>query len=175
MNDETLNYANRLRGEMEHVEKVLNRIEKKDTMVEIMFNNSGYGCGSIGSDYISDKEVSEIKSNLVKLIRVRAETRLEELKKNLPTYKSYSKMIKVTTPDELHRVLAKMDEMGVVWCLGGHKASWNEDILAERLFASEILLEIVPHYDARAGKLIRLISWQQPMTADEFLQDHNDE
>lgn len=84
-------------------------------------------------------------------------------------------MIKVTTPDELHRVLAKMDEMGVVWGLGGPKASWNEDILAERLFASEILLEIVPHYDARAGKLIRLICWQQPMTADEFLQDHNDE
>lgn len=81
MNDETLNYANRLRGEMEHVEKVLNRIEKKDTMVEIMFNNSGYGCSSIESEYISDKEVSEIKSNLVKLIRVRAETRLEELKK----------------------------------------------------------------------------------------------
>lgn len=84
-------------------------------------------------------------------------------------------MIKVTTPDELHRVLAKMDEMGVVWNLGGHKASWNEDILAEGLFASEILLEIVPHYDARTGKLMRLICWQQPMTAEEFLQDQNEE
>lgn len=81
MNDEILNYANRLKCEMERVEKVLNRIENKDTMVEILFNNSGYGCGSIGSEYISDKEVSEIKSNLVKLIRVRAEARLEELKK----------------------------------------------------------------------------------------------
>lgn len=50
-------------------------------MVEITFNNGGYGCGSIESDYISDKEVSEIKNNLVKLIRMRAEARLEELKK----------------------------------------------------------------------------------------------
>lgn len=29
MNDETLNYANRLRSEMAYVEKVLSRIEKK--------------------------------------------------------------------------------------------------------------------------------------------------
>lgn len=84
-------------------------------------------------------------------------------------------MIKVTTPDELHRVLAKMDEMGVVWSLGGRQASWLEDTLAEHLFASEILLEIVPHYDARTGKLIKLIYWQQPTTAEEFLQDQTED
>lgn len=81
MNDDTLNYANRIRSEMTYIEKMLKRIEKKDTMVEITFNNAGYGCGSIESDYISDKEVSEIKSNIIKLIRMRAEARLEELKK----------------------------------------------------------------------------------------------
>ena len=39
MNDDTLNYANRIRSEMGVVEKMLNRIEKKEAVVDITFNN----------------------------------------------------------------------------------------------------------------------------------------
>lgn len=46
MNDDTLNYANRIRSEMGVVEKMLNRIEKKEAVVDITFNNGGYGCCS---------------------------------------------------------------------------------------------------------------------------------
>lgn len=81
MNDDTLNYANRIRSEMACVEKMLTLIEKDITVVEITFNNGGYGCGSTHCDYISEKEVAETKDNIIKLIRLRAQARLAELQK----------------------------------------------------------------------------------------------
>lgn len=80
MNDDTLNYANRIRSEMGVVEKMLNRIEKKEAVVDITFNNGG-GCCSCQSDYFSDTEVTAIKNNITKQIRLRAQTRLAELQK----------------------------------------------------------------------------------------------
>lgn len=44
MNDDKLNYANRIRSEMRVVEKMLNRIEKKEAVVDITFRNGTYGC-----------------------------------------------------------------------------------------------------------------------------------
>ena len=81
MNDETLNKANRIRSEMGVVEKMLSRIESKDAVVEITFNNDGYGCCSCQSDYLSDAEVTAIKANITEQIRLRAQARLHELQK----------------------------------------------------------------------------------------------
>lgn len=81
MNDDTLNYANRIRSEMGVVEKMLNRIEKKEAVVDITFNNGGYGCCSCQSDYLSNTEVTAIKNNITEQIRLRAQTRLVELQK----------------------------------------------------------------------------------------------
>lgn len=61
------------------VERMLSRIEK-NTVVEILFSNGGACCSS-QSDYMSDKEVTETKNNIVKLIRIRAKAHLEELQK----------------------------------------------------------------------------------------------
>lgn len=81
MNDETLNRANRIRSEMGVVEKTLNRIEKKEAVVDITFSNGNYGCYSCQSDYLSDDEVTAIKTNITEQIRLRAQTRLAELQK----------------------------------------------------------------------------------------------
>lgn len=81
MNDETLNRANRIRSEMGVVEKTLNRIEKKEAVVDITFGNGNYGCCSCQSDYLSDDEVTAIKTNITEQIRLRAQTRLAELQK----------------------------------------------------------------------------------------------
>jgi hypothetical protein len=81
MNDDKLNYANRIRSEMRVVEKMLNRIEKKEAVVDITFSNGNYGCCSCQSDYLSDDEVTAIKTNITKQIRLRAQTRLAELQK----------------------------------------------------------------------------------------------
>lgn len=79
MNDETLNKANRIRMEMTDTENMLRRIEK-NAVIEISFNNGGYGC-SCQSDYLSDEEVAAIKANITEQIRLRAQTRLAELQK----------------------------------------------------------------------------------------------
>lgn len=81
MNDDTLNYANRIRSEMAVVEKMLNRIEKKEAVVDITFSNGNYGCCSCQSDYLSDDEVTAIKTNITEQIRLRAQARLAELQK----------------------------------------------------------------------------------------------
>ncbi len=81
MNDETLNYSIRIRNEIDIVEKMLDRIEKKDAVVEITFSNGNYGCCSCKSDYLSDEEVTAIKANITKQIRLRAYARLAELQK----------------------------------------------------------------------------------------------
>ena len=81
MNDDTLNYANRIRSEMCVVEKMLNRIEKKEEVVDITFSNGNYGCCLCKSDYLSDDEVTAIKTNITEQIRLRAQTRLAELQK----------------------------------------------------------------------------------------------
>lgn len=81
MNDETLNYANRIRSEMAIVEKMLDRIEKKEAVVDITFSNGNYGCCSCQSDYLSDDEVTAIKANITEQIRLRAQARLAELQK----------------------------------------------------------------------------------------------
>jgi hypothetical protein len=81
MNDETLNYAIRIRSEIDVVERMLNRIEKKEAVVDITFSNGNYGCCSCQSDYLSDEEVAAIKANITEQIRLRAQTRLAELQK----------------------------------------------------------------------------------------------
>lgn len=81
MNDDTLNYANRIRSEMGVVEKMLNRIEKKEAVVDITFSNGNYGCCSCQSDYLSVEEVTAIKTNITEQIRLRAQARLAELQK----------------------------------------------------------------------------------------------
>ena len=80
MNDETLNKANRIRMEMTDTENMLRRVEK-EAVIEISFNNGGYGCCSWQSDYLSDAEVTAIKNNITEQIRLRAQTRLVELQK----------------------------------------------------------------------------------------------
>ena len=80
MNDETLNKANRIRMEMTDTENMLRRVEK-EAVIEISFNNGGYGCCSCQSDYLSDAEVTAIKNNITEQIRLRAQTRLVELQK----------------------------------------------------------------------------------------------
>lgn len=81
MNDETLNYANRIRSEIGVMEKMLNRIEKKEAVVDITFSNGTYGCCSCQSDYLSDEVVTAIKANITDQIRLRAQARLAELQK----------------------------------------------------------------------------------------------
>lgn len=81
MNDETLNYANRIRSEMGVIEKMLSRIDNKDAVVDISFSNGNYGCCSCQSDYLSYEEVTAIKANITEQIRLRAQTRLAELQK----------------------------------------------------------------------------------------------
>lgn len=81
MNDETLIKANRIRSEMGVVEKILNRIEKKEAVVDITFSNGNYGCCSCQSDYLLDDEVTAIKANITEQIRLRAHARLAELQK----------------------------------------------------------------------------------------------
>lgn len=81
MNDETLNYAIRIRSEMGVVEKMLNRIEKKEAVVDMTFSNGSYGCCSCQSDYLTDEEIADIKADLTKLIHKRAQARLAELRK----------------------------------------------------------------------------------------------
>lgn len=80
MNDETLNKANRIRMEMTDTENMLRRVEK-DAVIEISFNNGGYGCCSCQSKYFSDEEVATIKANITEQIRLRAQARLHELQK----------------------------------------------------------------------------------------------
>ena len=80
MNDETLNKANRIRMEMTDTENMLRRVEK-EAVIEISFNNGGYGCCSCQSDYLSDAEVATIKANITEQIRLRAQARLHELQK----------------------------------------------------------------------------------------------
>lgn len=80
MNDETLNKANRIRMEMTDTENMLRRVEK-DAVIEISFNNGGYGCRSCQSKYLSDEEVATIKANITEQIRLRAQARLHELQK----------------------------------------------------------------------------------------------
>lgn len=80
MNDETLNKANRIRMEMTDTENMLRRVEK-DAVIEISFNNGGYGCCSCQSKYLSDEEVATIKDNITEQIRLRAQARLHELQK----------------------------------------------------------------------------------------------
>lgn len=81
MNDETLNYANRIRSEMGIVVKMLSRIENKDAVVDISFSNGNYGCCSCQSEYLSNEEVAAIKANITEQIRLRAQARLHELQK----------------------------------------------------------------------------------------------
>lgn len=81
MNDETLNKANRIRSEMDIIEKMLSRIENKEAVVDITFSNGNYGCCSCQSNYLSDDEVTAIKTNITEQIRLRAQTRLAELQK----------------------------------------------------------------------------------------------
>lgn len=81
MNDETLNYANRIRSEIGVMEKMLNRIEKKEAVVDITFSNGTYGYCSCQSDYLSDEVVTAIKANITDQIRLRAQARLAELQK----------------------------------------------------------------------------------------------
>lgn len=81
MNDDKLNYANRIRSEMRVVEKMLNHIEKKEAVVDITFSNGNYGCCSCQSDYLSYEEVTAIKANITQQIRLRAQARLHELQK----------------------------------------------------------------------------------------------
>lgn len=80
MNDETLNKANRIRMEMTDTENMLRRVEK-DAVIEILFNNGGYGSCSSQSKYLSDEEVATIKANITEQIRLRAQARLHELQK----------------------------------------------------------------------------------------------
>lgn len=80
MNDETLNKANRIRMEMTDTENMLRRVDK-DAVIEISFNNGGYGCCSCQSKYLSDEEVATIKANITEQIRLRAQARLHELQK----------------------------------------------------------------------------------------------
>lgn len=80
MNDETLNKANRIRMEMTDTENMLRRVEK-DAVIEISFNNGGYGCCSCQSKYLSAEEVATIKANITEQIRLRAQARLHELQK----------------------------------------------------------------------------------------------
>ena len=80
MNDETLNKANRIRMEMTDTENMLRRVEK-EAVIEISFNNGGYGCCSCQSKYLSAEEVATIKANITEQIRLRAQTRLVELQK----------------------------------------------------------------------------------------------
>lgn len=82
MNEETLLYGNRLSNEITDVKSMLRLIEnKQQPVVEITFNNSGYGCGSIHSIYLSVEEVEAIKNNITEQIRLRAQARLHELQK----------------------------------------------------------------------------------------------
>ena len=80
MNDETLNKANRIRMEMTDTENMLRRVEK-EAVIEILFNNGGYGCCSCQSKYLSAEEVATIKANITEQIRLRAQARLHELQK----------------------------------------------------------------------------------------------
>ena len=80
MNDETLNKANRIRMEMTDTENMLRRVEK-EAVIEISFNNGGYGCCSCQSKYLSAEEVATIKANITEQIRLRAQARLHELQK----------------------------------------------------------------------------------------------
>lgn len=82
MNEETLLCGNRLRNEIADVKSMLRLIENKNQpVVEITFNNGGYGCGSIHSGYLSVEEVEAIKTNITEQIRLRAQARLAELQK----------------------------------------------------------------------------------------------
>ena len=80
MNDETLNKANRIRMEMTDTENMLRRVEK-EAVIEISFNNGGYGCCSWQSKHLSAEEVATIKANITEQIRLRAQARLHELQK----------------------------------------------------------------------------------------------
>lgn len=82
MNEETLLYGNRLKNEITDVKSMLRLIENKNqSVVEITFNNCGYGCGSIHSNYLSVEEVEAIKTNITEQIRLRAQARLAKLQK----------------------------------------------------------------------------------------------
>ena len=80
MTDETLNKGNRIRMEMTDTENMLRRVEK-EAVIEISFNNGGYGCCSCQSKYLSAEEVATIKANITEQIRLRAQARLHELQK----------------------------------------------------------------------------------------------
>lgn len=84
-------------------------------------------------------------------------------------------MIKISTPPELHRVLAKLDQTDAAWDIAGHKASWLESELAEALRLADILLEMQSYYDAQHQKLITLLRWCHPITAEEYLKQDNNE
>lgn len=74
MNNETLNKALELKREIDKADAILNILEKGHA-VDISFNNGGYSCTSYTSDYLSEDEVAEVKDNITKLIRMRAQER----------------------------------------------------------------------------------------------------
>ena len=80
MKEETLNRANQIQSQMTIIKGMLSRIEKNPAL-EITFNNGSWGCCSNQSDYLTDEEVADIKADLTKRIRERAQARLAELQK----------------------------------------------------------------------------------------------
>lgn len=78
-------------------------------------------------------------------------------------------MIKITNADELHRVLARLDNADAVW-ESGHKPSSLESALAEHLRHEIIIVEMRPYYDPQSQKLLTLLRWSQPVPAEEFLK-----
>ena len=79
MDDQTFTQANKIKCRIDKVERMLKRIEMGD-IVEILFTD-GIGCAFRKSNYLSDEEISEFKSNITELIRLRVQARLEELQK----------------------------------------------------------------------------------------------
>lgn len=80
MNDETLKVANRIRSEMDSIERMLDKLEKGH-VVELSFNYCGWGISALPHPLLSEEELSDITNNIVKLICMRAEARLDQLKK----------------------------------------------------------------------------------------------
>lgn len=83
-------------------------------------------------------------------------------------------MIIIHTPQELHKVLARLDQTDAVWDLAGHNPSWLETELAKELEHADILLEMLPYYDPQGKKLITHLRWCQPITAEEYLKQDNE-
>lgn len=79
-------------------------------------------------------------------------------------------MIIIHTRQDLHEVLARLDQTDAVWGLAGHNPSWLEAELAKELVHADILLEMSPYYDLQRNKLITHLRWCQPITAEEYLK-----